>query len=139
MSPTLSLSRKKHRDLEETPDPVDVDQAPIATAKQQVGSTLATKAATLLLLGCLFAGPVGLVAGGLALLSAAGGWPGGLLAMLLFRHKTAKRTFQLKFLLALIPFATGVWLWQRWRESSQSNISRPRIGSRRCARKWAGC
>ena len=51
----------------------------------------------------------------LALLSAAGGWPGGLLAMLLFRHKTAKRTFQLKFLLALIPFATGVWLWQRWR------------------------
>lgn len=71
MSPTLSLSRKKHRDREETPDPADdVDQAPIATAKQQVGSTLATKAATLLLLGCLFAGPLGLLAGGLALLSA---------------------------------------------------------------------
>ncbi len=73
MSP-LTLSRKKRRDDVD----VDVDDAvtgvapaPIATAKQQVGSTLATKAATGLLLSCLFAGPIGLAVGGLALVSAA--------------------------------------------------------------------
>ena len=33
----------------------------------------------------------------LVLLSALGGWLGGLLAMLVFRHKTAKRSFQLKY------------------------------------------
>lgn len=72
MSPTLSLSRKKRRDADADADAVsDVYPAPIATAKQQVGSTLATKAATVLLMSCLVAGPVGAVAGGLALLSAA--------------------------------------------------------------------
>lgn len=35
-------------------------------------------------------------------LGAAGGWIGGLAAMLLFRHKTAKLSFQLKYAVALI-------------------------------------
>jgi uncharacterized membrane protein YsdA (DUF1294 family) len=48
-------------------------------------------------------------------LAALGGWPGGLLGMNLFRHKTAKWTFKLKFALALIPFAAEVWLWWHWR------------------------
>ena len=51
----------------------------------------------------------------LALLGAAGGWPGGLLGMIVFRHKTAKWTFQLKYALALVPFAAAVWAWLRWR------------------------
>lgn len=33
----------------------------------------------------------------LVLVSALGGWLGGLLALLVFHHKTAKRSFQLKF------------------------------------------
>ena len=33
----------------------------------------------------------------LILLATLGGWLGGLLAMLVFRHKTAKRSFQLKY------------------------------------------
>lgn len=48
-------------------------------------------------------------------LAALGGWPGGLLGMTFFRHKTAKWTFKLKFALALIPFAAEVWLWLHWR------------------------
>ena len=51
----------------------------------------------------------------LALLGALGGWPGGLLGMILFRHKTAKETFQFKFALALIPFAAEIWAWLHWR------------------------
>ena len=51
----------------------------------------------------------------LVLLGALGGWPGGLLGMLMFRHKTAKWTFQLKYALALIPFAAEVWVWLHWR------------------------
>ena len=51
----------------------------------------------------------------LVLLGALGGWPGGLLGMILFRHKTAKWTFQLKYALALIPFAAEIWLWLHWR------------------------
>ena len=52
----------------------------------------------------------------LLLLAALGGWPGGLLAMIWFRHKTAKRTFKIKYALALIPFAAeigwlGKYLW----------------------------
>ncbi len=34
--------------------------------------------------------------------SALGGWPGGLLGMILFRHKSAKGSFQLKFLAAAL-------------------------------------
>jgi uncharacterized membrane protein YsdA (DUF1294 family) len=48
-------------------------------------------------------------------LSALGGWPGGLLGMNLFHHKTAKWTFKLKFAFALIPFGAEVWLWLHWR------------------------
>ncbi len=51
----------------------------------------------------------------LALLGAIGGWPGGLVAMLFFRHKTAQGLFKLKFAIALIPFAAGLWAWQHWR------------------------
>lgn len=51
----------------------------------------------------------------LALLAALGGWPGGLLGMILFRHKTAKWTFKLKFALALVPFVAEVWAWWHWR------------------------
>ena len=51
----------------------------------------------------------------LVLLGALGGWPGGLLGMILFRHKTAKLTFKLKYALALIPFAAELWAWLHWR------------------------
>ncbi len=51
----------------------------------------------------------------LVLLAALGGWPGGLLAMKIFRHKTVKWTFQLKYALALIPFAAELWAWRHFR------------------------
>lgn len=51
----------------------------------------------------------------LALLGAIGGWPGGLIGMNVFRHKTAKFTFKLKYSLALIPFAVEIWVWLHWR------------------------
>jgi uncharacterized membrane protein YsdA (DUF1294 family) len=51
----------------------------------------------------------------LVLLGALGGWPGGLLGMKVFRHKTIKWTFQLKYALGLIPFAAEVWTWLHWR------------------------
>ena len=41
----------------------------------------------------------------LAAIGAVGGWPGGLLAMLLFRHKTAKLSFKLKYGLAFVVWA----------------------------------
>ncbi|HEV2692114.1 MAG TPA: DUF1294 domain-containing protein [Verrucomicrobiae bacterium] len=50
----------------------------------------------------------------LALLGAIGGWPGGLLGMAVFRHKTAKWTFKLKYALALLPFAAEIWAWLHW-------------------------
>lgn len=39
-----------------------------------------------------------------------GGFPGVLLGMLLFRHKTKKRSFQLKLLFALFLFLGGIYL-----------------------------
>ena len=45
----------------------------------------------------------------LALLGALGGWPGGLLGMLLFRHKTAKLSFHLKFALAFLVWGVLVY------------------------------
>lgn len=50
----------------------------------------------------------------LAGLGALGGWPGGLMGMILFRHKTGKWTFQFKYAIALIPFAAEIWLWRQW-------------------------
>jgi uncharacterized membrane protein YsdA (DUF1294 family) len=43
----------------------------------------------------------------LVLVGAVGGWPGGLLGMLVFRHKTAKLSFQLKYALAFLVW-TGL-------------------------------
>lgn len=51
----------------------------------------------------------------LVLLGALGGWPGGLLGMKVFRHKTSKRSFQFKYALALVPCAALVWAWWQWR------------------------
>jgi uncharacterized membrane protein YsdA (DUF1294 family) len=46
--------------------------------------------------------------------SALGGWPGGLLGMLLFRHKTGKLTFKLKFAVGFVVwvgllYAASIW------------------------------
>src|SRR5882757_5671544 len=38
-------------------------------------------------------------------ISALGGWPGGLLGILVFRHKSAKGSFQLKFAAAFFVWA----------------------------------
>ena len=51
----------------------------------------------------------------LVILGALGGWPGGFVSMVLFRHKTAKWPFKLKYAFALLPFAGELWLWQHWR------------------------
>lgn len=37
--------------------------------------------------------------------SALGGWPGGLLGLIVFRHKSAKASFQLKFAAAFLGWA----------------------------------
>jgi uncharacterized membrane protein YsdA (DUF1294 family) len=50
----------------------------------------------------------------LLLLGLAGGWPGALLAQRMFRHKTAKTAFQVKFWLSVaanIGAAAGCVLW----------------------------
>ena len=44
----------------------------------------------------------------LALSCALGGWPGGLLGMLVFRHKSSKAFFQLKFAGAFVVWAALV-------------------------------
>jgi uncharacterized membrane protein YsdA (DUF1294 family) len=44
----------------------------------------------------------------LLLASALGGWPGGLLGIVLFRHKSAKLSFQFKFAAAFIVWAALV-------------------------------
>ncbi len=44
--------------------------------------------------------------------SALGGWPGGLLGILVFRHKSAKGSFQLKFAAAFVVWVAllyGAW------------------------------
>ncbi len=41
--------------------------------------------------------------------SALGGWPGGLLGMIIFRHKSAKGAFQLKFAAAFLVWAGLVY------------------------------
>jgi uncharacterized membrane protein YsdA (DUF1294 family) len=47
--------------------------------------------------------------------TAFGCWPAGIIGMKLFRHKTTKWTFKLKYGLALLPFAAEIWAWWRWR------------------------
>jgi uncharacterized membrane protein YsdA (DUF1294 family) len=42
--------------------------------------------------------------------SALGGWMGGLVAMLLFRHKTAKPSFKVKFAVAFLIWAGLLWV-----------------------------
>ena len=42
----------------------------------------------------------------LVLIGAAGGWPGGLLGMLLFRHKTSKRSFKIKYAISFVVWAS---------------------------------
>jgi uncharacterized membrane protein YsdA (DUF1294 family) len=46
--------------------------------------------------------------------SALGGWPGGLLGMLVFHHKSAKGSFQLKFAAAFLVWAGLVYAAWRW-------------------------
>jgi uncharacterized membrane protein YsdA (DUF1294 family) len=43
-----------------------------------------------------------------------GGWPGGLLGMLIFRHKSAKGAFQVKFAAAFFAWAGLVYAAWRW-------------------------
>lgn len=47
------------------------------------------------------------------LASALGGWPGGVLGILIFRHKSAKASFQFKFAAAFVVWAA--LLWGAWR------------------------
>lgn len=51
----------------------------------------------------------------LVLLGTLGGWPGGLIGMKVFCHKTAKWIFKLKYALALLPCAAEIWAWWHWR------------------------
>lgn len=51
----------------------------------------------------------------LALLGAVGGWPGGLLGMLAFRHKTAKGSFLLKYAAGLLGFCGLIYAYLCWR------------------------
>ena len=44
-------------------------------------------------------------------LAALGGWLGGWLAMELFRHKTIKFGFKLRYAAAVVPFAAEIWFW----------------------------
>jgi uncharacterized membrane protein YsdA (DUF1294 family) len=51
----------------------------------------------------------------LLLPGALGGWPGGLLGMKLFHHKTAKWGFKLKYAPVLPSFAAEIWAFYHWR------------------------
>lgn len=52
----------------------------------------------------------------LCLVSALGGWPGGFLGIVLFRHKSAKPSFLFKFAGAFAVWAGLVWLaWKQAR------------------------
>ncbi len=50
----------------------------------------------------------------LHLLAFLGGWPGAFLAQRIFRHKSRKTGFQLKFWITVIAnVSVFVWLWMR--------------------------
>lgn len=51
----------------------------------------------------------------LVLVGAIGGWLGGLLGMLLFRHKTAKWPFRLKYAAGFLPYAGLIYAYLVWR------------------------
>ena len=51
----------------------------------------------------------------LCLIAALGGWPGGFMGMLVFRHKTAKPGFKLKFAAALLVWGGLIFARQMWR------------------------
>jgi uncharacterized membrane protein YsdA (DUF1294 family) len=51
----------------------------------------------------------------LALIGACGGWVGGFAAMLIFRHKTAKLSFQMKYAAALVIQIGWIFAWLRFR------------------------
>lgn len=42
--------------------------------------------------------------------AAMGGWPGALLGMLVFRHKTRKLSFLIKFALMFLVWAAAAWV-----------------------------
>ena len=46
-------------------------------------------------------------------IDAVGGWPGGFLAQQIFRHKTQKGAFQIKFWLTVVMHVVGVALIAR--------------------------
>ena len=49
------------------------------------------------------------------LVAALGGWPGGFLGMLVFRHKTAKPAFKLKYATALLVWGGLIYVRMMWR------------------------
>ena len=51
----------------------------------------------------------------LVLVGAIGGWPGGLLGMMLFRHKTAKWSFKLKYTAGFLVYAGLIYAYLVWR------------------------
>ena len=51
----------------------------------------------------------------LVLIGALGGWAGGLAAMLIFRHKTAKLSFKLKYAAALLIHVGWIFAYLRYR------------------------
>ena len=46
---------------------------------------------------------------------ALGGWPGGLIGMIVFRHKISKGSFQLKYAAGLLVPAVSAWGWWTFR------------------------
>lgn len=62
---TLTLRRRPREEAVPEPDDPEVDRPPIATAQEQVVSSLAAKAATVLLMAALLCGPLGLALAGL--------------------------------------------------------------------------
>ena len=74
----------------------------------------------------------------LVLLGALGGWLGGLIGMQIFRHKTAKWTFWLKYALGLPFFAAELWLWWRSRELSTFNHGWTRSHTDKAEKKSIG-